>query len=713
MTNLAVEAKLIGDNTIQIDVDASYVNAKNRKFALVLNGKTIENLKCISKSDSNRKIIYTVHNQTKIIVGYDYQIKDDSNEFYPLDVSYLATKQSFIDKYKTDLELGAIYSKESTTFRVFSPLASDIAVVIETRDGKDSQLHNMTKDFETGLFEITVKGDFDGFRYRYLVKIMGEIHLVVDPYAFSLSTNSRFGYIVDMNKVLAIPNYDDKLPKVDNYNDHVIYELDVRDMTSLTDVEHKGTFDALTREGLKNENELPIGMDYIKNLHVNTVQILPFYDFQTIDESNPSSQYNWGYDPKFYFAPEGSYAKDPEDPYSRIIELKKMISTFHKNGIRVNMDVVFNHVYSRNTNSLEILCPNYYFRLNPDGTNSNGSFCGNDIESTHYMCQKLIIDALIHFVKYYGVDGYRFDLMAIIDKATLLKAFDKLKAIKPDIMIYGEGWDMPTNLPSNMKSSSLNSFSMENIGFFNDRFRDIVKGKTSESELAVKGYLSGDTNYIDGFKHVYLGSSVAMIYPPMFKSCQQSINYCECHDNSTLFDKLSVCNKEDSLDDKLKRIKLINSAIMFSAGVPFFHMGQEVGLSKQGEANSYNSSDQINGMQYDVAYKRKEMISYFKDLIRLRNDLPCFKIHDNQELINTISFTNLDKGALLITYSLEKEDIYVIFNPSKESFTYNFDKYVKVIFSNTGYVSHFYDFYSYNYLVNGLTFSVLRGDKRK
>ena len=216
MTNLAVEAKLIGDNTIQIDVDASYVNAKNRKFALVLNGKTIENLKCISKSDSNRKIIYTVHNQTKIIVGYDYQIKDDSNEFYPLDVSYLATKQSFIDKYKTDLELGAIYSKESTTFRVFSPLASDIAVVIETRDGKDSQLHNMTKDFETGLFEITVKGDFDGFRYRYLVKIMGEIHLVVDPYAFSLSTNSRFGYIVDMNKVLAIPNYDDKLPKVDN-----------------------------------------------------------------------------------------------------------------------------------------------------------------------------------------------------------------------------------------------------------------------------------------------------------------------------------------------------------------------------------------------------------------------------------------------------------------------------------------------------------------
>lgn len=710
MANKYLKAVLIGSNTIEVTVNLKYPFAERKKFSLSLDGVTIESLNCLSLTKNKDEVVYTLTSLHPFTVDNVYKIKDDTNELFPLDVSYLATLDNFYDKYKYDGPLGAIYTKEETSFYVFSPLAKRITLELTPKNGK-TILVEMTKDKENGIFKTSVKGDHEEAKYIYLVEMMGRIFEVCDPYAVSLTTNSLQAYIVDINKVKDIPSYRDNLPKLEHYSDRIIYELDVRDMTSLTNLTDRGTYNALAREGEKDSQGTKIGMDYIKELGVNTVQLLPVYDFQTIDDSRPFDSYNWGYDPKFYFAPEGSYSSDPNSPYARLIELKKLVSTFHKNGIRVIMDVVYNHVYSRLTNSLDLLCPNYYFRKNNDGTYSNGSFCGNDFDSTKYMAHRIIKESLELFMNVYGMDGFRFDLMGIIDKDTLIDCYHSLKEQNPDVMFYGEGWDMPTNLPSNFKSSINNAFALEGIGFFNDRFRDISKGKTSEDSLGNKGYLTGDLNYIDGFKHIYLGSSVAISYPPMFISPNQSINYAECHDNSTLFDKLAICCGEENLEERFKRLKLVNTCVMFSHGIPFFHMGQEIGLSKNGNCNSYNSSDEENGMKYDVVYERKNLVSYFKDLCEFRKTCKIFKIVDNQEMISTISFHNINCGALLIKYTYENEEFYVIYNPSKESFSYNFDKYVRVLFNENGKMKSDYEFFSQVYIVNALSVSVLHYKK--
>lgn len=707
--NKGAIAKLTSENTIEVYVSNKFNNYENKSFSLICNDKFMETLKCLSKSKSGEFCIYTLLTSKNILVGNDYKLKDDSNEYINLDIFYFTLKDNFYDKYKFDGPLGNIYSKQQTTFRVFSPMATEVILNITPFD-KNKSIFYMEKK-ENGIFEITLQGDYDKAKYYYIIKLMGEYVETLDPYCFSCDTNSRHSYVVDIEKIKSINSNLDKLPVLNNYNDHIIYECSIRDMTSLTNLSYKGTYQALTNENLKDHNNIHIGMDYIKELGITTVQLLPIFDFQTIDDEHPFRNYNWGYDPKLFFVPEGSFSSNPEDPYARLIELKNLISTFHKNGIRVVMDVVYNHVFSVKSNPLDIICPNYYFRLNHDNSYSNGSGCGNDIESRHYMVRKLIIDSLIYFTEVFGIDGYRFDLMGILDKETMNEIYKRLSSIRKDIIIYGEGWDLMTNLPSTEKASMNNAFDMKNIGFFNDRFRDIVKGKSSSYELSVKGYLTSDVNYIDGFKNVYLGSVLPISYPPLFENACQSINYVECHDNSTLYDKLTLCCPEDTQQDRIKRINIINACCMFSFGVPFFHMGQEIGLSKKGETNSYNLTDEINGLNYQEAYNRREMLRFFKHLVEVRKRLNCFKMYTKEDLFEHISFQNLEKGAIMIKYSFEKEEYYIIFNPSKERFTCTFDRYVKVLFNNTGVVSDSYEFYSQNYLVNGLSVSILYSEK--
>lgn len=699
-----VIAHLTSENTIQVTIKNRYPNFDNRTFSLICNGEYLEVLKCLSKSKNQNSCVYIFLTSKEILINNNYELKDDTNEYFPLDISFLTAKNNFDSKYCYDGQLGNIYTKERTTFRAFSPLVSEILLKI-TLNGKTC-IYFMKKQ-ENGIFEITLEGDYDRAKYVYMVKHMGEYTETCDPYCFSCDANSRHSYVVDLNKVKEIDSHLDKLPKIEHYVDHIIYEMSVRDMTSLTNIPIKGTFSALTMDNLKDYNNTPIGFDYIKSLGITTVQLGPVYDFQTIDEEHPFRNYNWGYDPKLFFVPEGSYSTNPNDPYSRIIEFKKMVSKFHENGIRVVMDVVYNHVYSVGSNPLELLCPQYYFRKNLDGSYSNGSGCGNDFESRTYMGRKLIIDSLLYFTNVYGIDGYRFDLMGILDINTVNLAYKKLKEVRDDIICYGEGWDMNTNLPYNQKAASFNSRELNNIGFFNDRFRDIAKGKSSDSELGVKGYLTYDTNYIDGFKHVFAGSVLPLSYPPLFDDPNQSINYVECHDNSTLFDKLRVCSPDDSYEDRKKRINMINACCMFSCGVPFFHMGQEVGLSKKGIGNSYNSGDEINGMNYQEVFKNKDMYEFFKELVSFRKRAKCFKLYNKQDIMDKISFQNLEKGALLIKYTFPDKEYYIIFNPSKEMFTYTFDNYVKVLFNNSGVVADGYDFFSQTYLVNGLSVSVL------
>jgi pullulanase len=691
---------LSGERSIECAVRKAYNSPLSKEMKLYENGIFKENLRFITKSDSTTNVIYTFTFESEIVPGRLYELSDGKNEFSPLDLTFLTTLPEFEKKYRYDGELGAIYAKDKTIFRVFSPLSDEMLVkVIKGQDISYYPLHRLP----SGVFEGEVAGDLEGAGYIYIVRINGHYTKTVDPYAKSLGVNSRIGYIVDVDKIKDIPSNEEMLPPFDDPCQAVIYELDVRDMTSLSKMKDRGTYAALSREGEKDENGNPLGMDYISSLGVSHVQLLPVFDFQTIPDDNPFSAYNWGYDPEFFFAPEGSYSTDPSDPYARMRELKMLISTFHKHGIRVNMDVVFNHTFQVLSNALNKLCPNYYYRFNDEGYMSEASGCGNDTESRRYMMRKLIVDCLVFFTEVYGMDGFRFDLMGLIDSATINAASQAVRDIKPNAMIYGEGWNMPTAMPDVEKSSMDNASKLKTIGFFNDRFRDVSKGKTFGSNLNSKGYLTGDENYIDGFKHVYMGSVISFAFPPLFVSPSQSINYMECHDNATLFDKLKSCFPEEEESELLKRMKLLNACVILSLGVPFIHAGQEVGHSKKGINNSYNAGDEINGFDYKEAYQRKDMIRYFRDVIRLKKKYPSLCMSDKKEITKRISFENLPNGALYVKYEAKdnEPEMAVIINPSRASLKYQFSKYYRIVFNEAGFIDD--GQYSQLLLVNGIS----------
>lgn len=679
-----LRAILTSADIIEVAVYKSYTSNEIESFKLYENDRYIRSIKPISKSESKSSFIYTLSVGYEFKIGMEYRILDDRQEGTYLNIDLLSKSADFEKRFRYDGKLGAIYEKERTTFRLFSPLASTVFVHILKKDDQEEHFIKMHR-LQEGVYEAVLEGDYDGVAYTYVARLNGEFLEAPDPYSFSLGSNSHYSYVVDLDKVKkAFDDHQDLRPRISRQCEAVIYELSVRDMTSLTNIADKGRFTALARSGLKTAEGFPIGLDYIKELGVNYIQLLPIFDFQSVDEDHPFSGYNWGYDPKFFFAPEGGYATQPDDPYCRLMELKELVSVYHQNGIGVIMDVVYNHVFNHLSNALNVLCPDYYVRLNNDGTISNGSGCGNDFESRNYMARKLIIDSLLHFVEVFGIDGYRFDLMGIIDVETMNKAYSELKKIKPDILVYGEGWDMMTNLPGNEKSSMYNADKLMPIGFFNDRFRDIAKGKSSDSELTNKGYLTGDPNYIDGFKNIILASSVALAFPPLFSSPRQSINYVECHDNSTLFDKLKVCLLGAKEEDILRRIKLINAMTIFSFGIPFIHAGQEYGATKKGIGNSYNSGDIINGFDYETAFKRKELINYLKDAITLRKRLPFLSADDKKDLTDHVSFENLDRGGLAIIYTFDHEKYYLLINPTDQTLSYQFDTYAKIIFNEAG-----------------------------
>lgn len=703
-----MSAYLSGSNVVCLKVRKNYWAYKSSTFRLYQHYTRLCELKPFSRQDLGDWFLFSCPVTVKFQPGLDYYVADIKNEFVPLDISYVATTPEFDKEYRYDGQLGAIYGKDKTVFRVFAPLANELYVRVR----RETQIDPVTVKMDSighGVLEATVPGDWDGAGYYYFGKVNGVYIAAPDPYSFALSANARKSYVVDLNRILAIKDDRKALAPIGSVSKSVIYECSVRDMTSKVPCAHPSTYEALGQTGLLAgaQKTYPAGLDYIKSMGFNYVQIMPCMDFQTIDEDDPKHSYNWGYDPLIYFAPEGSYATKPNDPYSRLVEFKTMVKSFHDNGIRVNMDVVFNHVFDMGTNPLEILCPGYYFRRNADGTYSNGSFCGNDIESRHYMASKLIQDCLCHYVKVFGVDGFRFDLMGIIDKATIAAARTKLLALNKEIMMYGEGWDMPTALPAEEKTSSANAASLPDIGFFSDIFRDSAKGPTSRDRLGETGYLTGNGYQKDTFKFAYAGCCFPLGRTPVFVSPTQAIDYVECHDNNTLFDKLKAsCPGEDEAT-LLKRVKMINAAVLLAAGIPFIHAGQEVGLSKKGNDNSFDAGDAINGFDYAVAEKRDDMRKFMADLIAFRKAHGFFSLKNKDDVVANMSFVDLDKNALMIKYKDgDSGYYYVLINPSKEAVSYRFPNYVKIVFNESGLMASGYDFFSQLVMLNALSVTV-------
>lgn len=709
MDTVKLSAVAKSQSVIELSLSKDICPFRMKKFRLYVDHDPNGKMEPISENETTSFITYTfLSNDFMFVPGHYYEIATEQNFFVPVDISFLGTTKEFEEKYRFDGKLGAIYSKEKTIFRVFSPFSNEITLHVRKYGSEAWETYSMRHDFEKGIFEVECEGDYDGASYLYERLMFGQSKIVADPYSYSLSSNSRWSFVIDPERIHGIPTYRECLSPFEDRMHAIIYECDVRDMTSLSGLPDRGTYAALSREGEKDADGNPVGLDYLASLGVTHVQLLPVLDFQTIDEDDPFSMYNWGYDPVSYFAPEGSYSSNPNDPYSRVVELKNLVSSLHKKGMRVVFDVVYNHVFSNLFNPLNILCPNYCYRIDADGKLSNGTGCGNDLESRNYMVRKLIVDSMLHCLDFYDVDGFRFDLMGILDIGTIRQGYKELSRIKPDILYYGEGWDLWTALPADKKASYNNSFQMPFASFFNDRFRDVTKGKSSENEIMVKGYLLGDMNYRDGFKHVLLGSSVPLAFGPMFASPSQSVNYVECHDNHTLYDKISIACEDENEKQKIKRVKLNLFATLIAAGIPFFHQGEEICASKEGIGNSYNASDRINGFDYALLEKHRELYRFFQDAIAFKKEHLYFTSKEFDEMMKEerITFENLEHGALKINYQMKDESIFVILNPSRESFMYDFPNYVNLIFNETGKISQDDDFFIHMAIVNALSISV-------
>lgn len=566
-----------------------------------------------------------------------------------------------------DEKLGAIYSKDKTSFRVFAPYADTVELLLTDDYRKTRKDRYLMKRNDLGICEVSLEGDYKGYFYNYLVDGKYE---VTDPYSFSSAINSISSAIVDMGETDPEGFREQKLP-TNKEEDAIIYEMSVKNYTAdlTSGAKARGKFLGLTEEGLTYKG-VTTGLDNLKELGITHAQLLPIYDFISVDEDSSKffddDNYNWGYDPELYFAPEGSYASEPYNPKSRIIDAKKMVQAFHNNNISVIMDVVYNHTFKSYDSNLDTLAKGYYHRRNDDGSFANGSGVGNEVASERAFVRKLIIDSLIHWTKEYKIDGYRFDLMALVDIDTIKIALNELRKINPNLIIYGEPW-MAFASPLPFDKQILKGAQRSNsFGVFNDDFRDAIKGD-------VNGYGKG---YIQGIYSNKLGIETGIAGSISYDDkrigfaddASETINYFNCHDNLILFDKLAISlNQTTDMDDY---IKMALGIIFLSYGKPFIYEGNEFNHSKNNDANSYRSPLSNNAIRWNEKTENIEIFNYVKELISLRKSMDVLKYTKRKDIINSLSFMEGLDDCKIIYKLVGKNELYLVAinaNPEMET----------------------------------------------
>lgn len=663
-------AKMVSLNEIEVLLKKQYYGGNSPYFYLRdLTDNSMLKMEVSERFVAEEFVHYSFKN-VEIDFSRIYQIVDAYGLAETLQYSQLINNAEFLEQnYYDGDDLGSCYHKEYTTFKVWAPTALNVKVVI-TKNGNSSSYEMKRNDH--GVFCVDVNGDFDNCNYVYLVRHHESYEQAVDPYAYSSSANGGSSIVIDLNKVEIDLNRD-SLTVLKNKTDAIIYEANVRDFTMYENSlsQHKGKFLGVVEEGLKTKHGNSAGLDYLTELGITHVQLMPINDYATVDENHPKLMYNWGYDPAQYNVPEGSYCSNPNDGYSRVIECKKMISKLHAKNIRVVIDVVYNHMYDVNASAFERLVPGYYFRKNHDGTLSNGSWCGDDVDSCKAMVRKYILDMSKRWQEFYGVDGFRFDLMGIIDIDTINQVYQNGSKFDQSFIVYGEGWNMPTNLADEHKAMQDNHAKMLNISFFNDEFRETIKGGSSDFVLVNKGFVTGNLYETEHAKNVISGLN-------RYSSPDQSINYVECHDNATVFDKLYISNVEEGLIGILNRQKNLTIMTLLAQGIPFIHAGQEFYRTKGGVCNSYNSPDNINSLNWDFRDIYKEDIEDIKKIIKLRKDNECFRYATRAEIEKNVLVENIDYKMLRYTLKQEKgmyKEFVIYINPSSFTFDYQEKEY--------------------------------------
>ena len=575
----------------------------------------------------------------------------------------------FAENYHYDgSDLGAVINGDTTTFKVWAPTASKVVLNLfdNGTDGAAYKSVDMVMG-EKGVWSHT-EACGHGTYYTYSVTTAVGTQEAVDPYAKSAGVNGNRGMVLDLS--LTDPegwNADKAVDTIDSYSDAIIWEVHVRDFSNtIADSRYKGKYLGFTETGLVNEHGKAVGIDYLKELGITHVHLLPVYDYATVDESDPDAPFNWGYDPKNYNVPEGSYSTNPFKGEVRVNEYKQMVAALHEAGIGVIMDVVYNHTYDGNS-SLNKIVPYYYYRYDSTGANTSASGCGNDTASERYMYGKFMVESTAYWVEEYHLDGLRFDLMGLHDVQTMQEVESAVHAVNPKAIIYGEGWTMGATIDGSDQANQTNISKIKATGkgigavaVFNDAIRDGLKG--SVFEKTGKGYINGQPaanvrKVIFGIKGGAGTGAGWAVQDSMV------INYMSAHDNNTLWDKLLLSNPDASDDQRNKMNNMGAAIVMISKGTPFWQAGEEMLRTKGGDENSYKSSDAVNNIDWSVLQedsREYKTMLYYKGLIEMRKAFSIFT--DNN--VQVVSAEETGSGILAVTFDDGKGgQALVLINP--------------------------------------------------
>ena len=680
------------------------VTAENNNFVLLSGGEVIA-------TTNTTKVGATTVNLT-MSEGVDYTksyaIHSDYYGDCNLSMENLFGTKDFESVYAYNGELGALYSKTQTTFRVWSPFAKSVCVNLYAT-GSDGELnstnlgqHEMDKK-ENGVWEKTVTGDLNGVYYTYSVDVNGMVNEAVDPYAKAVGVNGARGMVIDLDSTDP-EGWDKDTFITRNKLDSIVYEAHVRDLTidssSGVSEANRGKFLGLTETGTKNAHGYSTALDHLKELGITEIHILPMFDYSSVNEASTEPQFNWGYDPLNYNVPEGSYSTNPYNGEVRINELKQMVMALHNAGIRVVMDVVYNHTSKTADSNFSLIVPGYYYRM-ANGSFLNGSGCGNETASERAMYRKFMIDSVKYWATEYHIDGFRFDLMGLHDIETMNLLSAELHKINPSVLLYGEGWNAGTSGLADTKAAlKKNASKLSGIAVFSDDIRDAIKG--SVFTATDKGFVSGKSGCEQGILFgVFgatktIGGSVAWANAPA-----KTITYASAHDNLTLFDKIASSSNA-SLSDRIKMNRLSAAIVYTSQGIPFIHAGEELLRTKVKEdgtfdENSYKSSDAVNSIKWNTKNNGDYMttMNYYKGLIAMRKAFPEFKFETKEQISFNIWEMQASNGVVAYYIESNGRDVIVIYNSNPTAKTIDlgidttYDIYVEGDFASDSVINQF------------------------
>ena len=671
-------AKYSMDGTLEVTTTADLEGDTGSVFSVRGNDGNIP----ITDVKSEGSGVYIISLEKELdVYGSGYYLNYDGND-YAITLPVVFSTDEFEAQFTyTGNDLGAVWSSERTCFKVWAPTAAEVTVNLYASgtEGTDDLIETvaMTPD-GNGTWKAVVERDLNGTYYTYTALVDGEPHEACDPYARTTGVNGKRAMVIDLDSTDPAGWDKDTNPHAgEKITDAIIYEAHIRDLTinGEANILNKGKYLGLTETGTKTSGGIATGLDHIRELGVTHVHLLPVYDFGSVDESSAINRYNWGYDPVNYNVPEGSYATDAYNGAVRVSEFKTMVQALHSNGISVVMDVVYNHVYSASEFCFNKLVPGYFSRVK-DGIYSNGSGCGNDTATERSMVRKYIVDSVLYWADEYHIDGFRFDLVGLMDTDTINEIVKTVHEVHPDVIFYGEGWSLTTNVTREgvELATQTNSSLTPGFAYFNDTIRDGLKGSVFNKTA---GFVSGAAGYEPKIQRCFKGLDNWCPEPA------QSINYASCHDNNTLFDRLRLSCR-DAEEEKIIRMNNLAAAIYMTAeGVPFMSAGEEMLRTKTNKDgsyndNSYNAGDTVNSIKWATLENKSyaDVFEYYKGLIAFRKAHPALRLMteaESREYVSEIPELNDRIVGFKVKGGQEgesAEEIYLFFNANEDAVEY-------------------------------------------